>query len=68
MEIIATLTMTRISSSEDVKNRLENLFDELLRHNGYGQIQIDMRLLRRGQKEVVLRCGKEYRFVVDFPG
>ncbi len=60
--------MTRISSSEDIKNCLDNLFDELLRHNGYGQIQIDMKLLRRGQKEVVLRCGKEYRFVVEFSG
>lgn len=60
--------MTRISSSEEIKNHLSSLFDELLRHNGYGQLQIDMRLLRRGQKEVVLRCGKEYRFVVDFTG
>jgi hypothetical protein len=25
-----------------------------------------MRILHRGQKEVVLRFGKEYRFVVDF--
>ncbi len=58
--------MTRISSTEEIKNRLSSLFDELLRHNGYGQLEVNMRLLRRGQKEVVVRCGKEYRFVVDF--
>jgi RNase P/RNase MRP subunit POP5 len=60
--------MTRISSSKEIKNRLSSMFDDLLGHNGYGQIQIDMRLLRRGQKEIILRCGKEYRFVVEFPG
>jgi hypothetical protein len=59
--------MTRISSSKEIKNRLSSIFDELLRHNGYGQFQVDMRLLRHGQKEVILRCGKEYRFVVEFP-
>ncbi|ABI81868.1 type IV pilus biogenesis protein PihC [Syntrophotalea carbinolica DSM 2380] len=60
--------MTRISSSNEIKNRLSNIFDELLRHNGYGQMQVDMRLLRRGQKEIILRCGKEYRFVIEFSG
>jgi hypothetical protein len=60
--------MTLISSSKEIKNRLCSMFDDLLDHNGYGQIQVDMRLLRRGQKEIILRCGKEYRFVVEFSG
>jgi len=53
--------------SEAVVGKLRQLFDELLRHDGYGRIEIDMKILRRGQKEVVLRCGKEYRYIVDFP-
>lgn len=50
-----------------VKARLLELYDDVFTHDGYGQIQVDMRILRRGQKEVILRCGKEYRFVLDFP-
>ncbi len=53
-------------SREEVVGKLENLFDELLGHDGYGSIKVDMKILRKGQKEVVLRCGKEYRYVLDF--
>jgi len=56
-----------VSTDADVKARLLELFDDVFAHDGYGQIVVDVRILRRGQKEVVLRCGKEYRFVVDFP-
>jgi len=53
--------------SDQVIDKLRQLFEEVLRHDGYGRIEVDMRILRKGQKEVVLRCGKEYRYVVDFP-
>lgn len=56
-----------LHTSDVVLDKLRQLFDELLRHDGYGRIEVDMRILRKGQKEVVLRCGKEYRYVVDFP-
>lgn len=49
-----------------VKARLVELFDELLQHDGYGNLSVEMRILKRGQKEVLIRCGKEYRYVVDF--
>lgn len=49
-----------------VKVRMLQLFDELLEHDGFGTMKIEMRLLRRGQKEVIVDCGKQYRFVVDF--
>ena len=42
------------------------LFDELLEHDGFGTLTVEVRLLRRGQKEVILHCGKQYRYVVDF--
>ncbi len=51
-----------------VKSKILELFDELYSHNGFGGLEIDLRILKRGQKEILLRCGKEYRFVVDFPG
>lgn len=49
------------------KTQLLALFDELLGHDGYGSIRVEMRILRRGQKEVIVDCGKQYRFVVDAP-
>jgi hypothetical protein len=52
--------------AEHVKARLAELFDELLGHDGYADLSIEMRILKRGQKEVVIRCGKQYRYVVDF--
>jgi hypothetical protein len=51
---------------EQVKRHIERLFDELLAHDGFGTLTVEMRLLRRGQKEVILHCGKQYRYVLDF--
>ena len=49
-----------------VKICLLKLFDELVEHDGFGNLKVEMRLLRRGQKEVIIDCGKQYRYVVDF--
>jgi hypothetical protein len=46
---------------------LLGLLDEVLAHDGFGSIRVDVRLLKKGQKEVILDCGKQYRFVVDIP-
>ena len=52
-----------------VKARLLALYEELFAHDGYGTLRVELRILRRGQKEVILDCGKQYRFVVDYaPG
>ena len=47
--------------------KLLSLLDEILVHDGFGSIRVDVRLLKRGQKEVILDCGKQYRFVIDVP-
>ncbi len=51
-----------------LKARLMSLLDDVLSHDGYGSIKVDVRLLKKGQKEVVLDCGKQYRFVIDHAG
>ena len=58
--------ITPKADSDAVKKKLGELFDEVFSHDGYGSIEVDMKILRRGQKEVILRCGKEYRFILDF--
>ncbi|MBC8412805.1 MAG: hypothetical protein ISR96_02165 [Nitrospira sp.] len=58
--------LQKTSKTEVVKDRLLTLYDEIFRHNGYGELKVEMRILRREQKEVILHCGKQYRFVVDY--
>lgn len=50
-----------------LKSTLMALLDDVLAHDGFGSIRVDVRLLKRGQKEVILDCGKQYRFVIDQP-
>ncbi len=51
--------------AEPVKNKLIELLDEVLLHDGFGDIHVEVKILKRRQKEVILHCGKQYRFVVD---
>jgi len=53
------------SSSNAVLNKVHGLFGALIQHDGFGEIRIEMRVLKRGQKEVILHCGKQFRFVLD---
>jgi hypothetical protein len=41
--------------------------DDVLAHDGYGDIRVEVRILKRQQKEVILHCGKQYRYVIDTP-
>lgn len=53
-------------TNKEVKDKLFKLYDEIFAYNGYGEIEIEMRILHRGQKEIIIHCGKQYRFVVDY--
>lgn len=52
------------SSHEAVLARMENLYRMLFAHSGYGEMSIEIRYLRKHEKEVIIKCGKQYRFVV----
>ena len=54
-----------LTTDKKVKAKILELYDELFYHNGYGEIKVEMRILQRGQKEIIIHCGKQYRFVVD---
>jgi hypothetical protein len=54
--------------NKEVLSSLRALYLEAFAHDGFAEIRVEMRILRRGQKEVILHCGKQYRFVVDFKG
>ncbi len=48
-----------------VIEQLHKCYQELFEHSGHGKMSIEMRFLKRGQKEVLINCGREYRFIVD---
>lgn len=57
------------ASSAPVLAKLAELYQDAIAHDGFAEIRVDIRILRRGQKEVILHCGKQYRYVVDYaPG
>lgn len=54
-------------SPEAVREMLLKTFEFLLTHEGSGKLEVSMKLLKRGQKEILIQCGRSYRFVVDMP-
>ena len=54
-------------TNEDVLEKMSKLYYELFQHDGFGEFTVKLRILKRGQKEIIIYCGKEYRFVVDYP-
>lgn len=50
---------------EDVKKRINALYNMLAAHDGDGEMRVDFKILKKGQKEIIVYCGKQYRYVVD---
>ncbi len=68
MRMIAIYEETQNVSAQApllIKQHLSHIFDELIRHDGYGEFKVELRILKRGQKEVLIHYGKQYRYVVD---
>lgn len=55
-----------LTTSDAIKDKLWTLYEELFQHDGYGELQLEMRTLNRGQKEVIISCGKQHRYIVNF--
>jgi hypothetical protein len=37
------------------------LYDELMTHDGFAEMRVEIRLLKRGQKDIILHGGGTYR-------
>lgn len=48
----------------DFLNKFIELYEELLAHDGYGDMQVNFRMVQGRSKEVRLFCGREYRYLV----
>lgn len=56
------------NANAQVLAKLNELYLEAVSHDGFAELKVEIRILRRGQKEVILHCGKQYRYVIDCPG
>jgi hypothetical protein len=52
-------------NSSEVLAHIGELYEELIQRDGFGELTVMVRILKRGQKEVLVRCAKESRYVVD---
>ncbi len=50
-----------------ITDKLLMMVDDVLSHDGYGDIRIEVKILKRLQKEVIIHYGKQYRYVIDCP-
>ena len=46
--------------------KLIELYADLFQHEGYGSMGVEIKFLKKGQKEVLIRCGKDYRYVINY--
>ena len=51
---------------ETAKKQLMAIFDDAFKHDGFSDFKIEMRILKRQQKEVIIHYGKQYRYVLDY--
>ncbi len=61
----STQQLAKLEQHKEVLGQLIELYADLFSHDGYGDIGVEIKILRRGQKEVILHCGKQYRYVLD---
>jgi len=54
------------AANATVLAKLQDLYREAFAHDGFAELKVEMRILRHGQKEVILHCGKQYRYVIDY--
>jgi hypothetical protein len=58
--------MRMATTHEVVLARMEELYRMLFSHSGYGEMAVEIRYLRKNEKEVLIRCGRQYRYVVPY--
>ncbi|WP_460188332.1 hypothetical protein [Thiomicrorhabdus hydrogeniphila] len=51
----------------EVVNCLLQVYVDSLRHDGFADIRVEIKILKRGQKEIIIHSGKQYRYVIDLP-
>lgn len=48
------------------KRQLLNIFEDAFQHDGFSEFRVEIKILKRQQKEVIIHYGKQHRFVMDY--
>jgi|UPI000687AE2D hypothetical protein len=59
-------TMSLSTEHAQILDKIRELYCEIFLHDGFGELKVEMKFLKKKQKEIIIRCGKDYRFVVDY--
>ena len=54
-----------VNSNNEVKKQILSLYDMLVVHEGYGEIKVNFKIVKKDRKEIIIHCGKQYRYVID---
>lgn len=65
MDIKENIANEAENSALHVEEVLLKTFRFLVAHDGAGKMEVNIKLLKRGQKEVLIQCGRTYRFVIN---
>lgn len=55
-----------MSTNKDVLSKIIDLYEDSFEHDGFSDIRVEMKVLKRGEKEIIIHCGKQYRYLVPF--
>ncbi len=53
-------------TNQQVVGKIAELYKELFSHDGCGKLEVEMRIYKHGTKEILVRSGREFRFVVPW--
>ena len=56
--------ITRIMQDNHVKNKILELYEQSINHDGYSGFSVTIKILKRNQREVIIDAGLQYRFVI----
>lgn len=58
--------MKLANEHQQILDKIQELYREIFLHDGFGELKIEMKFLKKKQKEIIIRCGKDFRYVVDY--
>jgi hypothetical protein len=50
---------------QKVLKKVDDLLNNMMKHDGFGEIKIEMKILKRNQKEIIIYHGNQYRYLVS---
>ena len=64
-EVISAQSSIDLKSHKEFMSKFIDLYSDLFVHDGFGDLRVEIKILRRRQKEVIIHCGKQYRYIMD---